>query len=149
MIDIVSSEKRSRMMAGIKGKNTRPELAIRSRLHRLGFRFRIHDNRLPGKPDIVLKKYHAVIFVHGCFWHRHGCHLFKWPKTRPEFWEKKINSNAENDQKVLHSLSVRGWRVCIVWECAIKGSRKKPIEDVADTISEWLAGGEYLLEISG
>ncbi len=149
MTDIVNPEKRSRMMAGIKGKNTKPEILIRSQLHRLGFRFRVHDSSLPGRPDIVLKKYNAIIFVHGCFWHRHYCHLFKWPKTRKEFWEKKINGNAERDRKVLRSLSDMGWRICIVWECSVKGSKKLAIEDVADAISGWLQGDENILEISG
>jgi DNA mismatch endonuclease (patch repair protein) len=98
MTDIVDSKTRSRMMSGIKGKNTKPEILIRSLLHRNGFRFRIHEKNLPGKPDIVLKRYQAVIFVHGCFWHRHLCHLFKWPKTRPDFWRDKINKNVINDQ---------------------------------------------------
>lgn len=149
MTDIVSSEKRRKMMAGIRGKNTKPEIDIRSQLHRLGFRFRIHGNKLPGKPDIVLKKYTTVVFVHGCFWHRHQCHLFKWPKTRPEFWRIKINGNVENNMRALKALPEMGWRVCIVWECSIKGSKKQSIEEVAATISNWFKGDEYLLEISG
>ena len=104
MTDIVDKTTRSRMMSGIKGKNTKPEILIRSLLHQEGFRFRIHDNNLPGQPDIVLKKYRAVIFIHGCFWHRHECHLFKWPKTRPEFWKNKINRNHENDTQTLREL---------------------------------------------
>lgn len=89
MIDVVDTKTRSRMMSGIGGKNTRPELLIRGQLHRRGFRFRLHDTKLAGNPDIVLKKYQAVIFIHGCFWHRHECYLFKWPKSRPEFWKKR------------------------------------------------------------
>lgn len=149
MTDIVNSEKRSRMMAGIRGKNTKPEIIVRSQLHKLGFRFRIHDSKLPGKPDLVLKKYQAVIFVHGCFWHRHQCHLFKWPKTRPKFWKDKITGNVKNDQKALEVLSGMGWRICTVWECSIKGSKKWPAEEVAAAISSWLKGDEPSLEISG
>ena len=148
MTDVVDSETRSRMMSGIRGKDTRPELEIRHHLHRLGFRYRLHDKQLPGKPDIVLKKYHAVIFVHGCFWHRHNCHLFKWPKTRPEFWKKKINRNHENDLKALNSLKTNGWRICIVWECSIKGADKN-IQAIANTIARWLKSNKSMLEISG
>lgn len=125
MTDVVNPETRSRMMSGIRGKNTKPEIIIRSQLHRLGFRFRIHNTKLPGKPDIVLKKYRAVIFIHGCFWHRHLCHLFKWPKTHPDFWKKKINNNHARDKKILDQLIELNWRICVVWECAIKGSKKK------------------------
>jgi len=148
MTDVVDSETRSRMMSGIRGKDTRPELEIRLQLHRLGFRYRLHDKQLPGKPDIVLKKYHAVIFVHGCFWHRHNCRLFKWPKTRPEFWKKKITRNHENDLKALQNLKSSGWRVCIVWECSIKGADKN-IQATSKTITRWLKSNKPMLEISG
>ncbi len=149
MTDIVDSKTRSRMMSGIRGKNTKPEKLIRSQLHRRGFRFRIHDFRLPGKPDIVLKKYKAVIFVHGCFWHRHECHLFKWPQTRPEFWKQKIERNHQNDRKAIDKLLAMKWRVCIVWECALKGKKKKVLTDVIDEIAEWLISKNGLLEVSG
>jgi DNA mismatch endonuclease (patch repair protein) len=148
MTDVVDSETRSKMMSGIRGKDTKPELGIRRQLHRLGFRYRLHDKKLPGKPDIVLKKYNAVIFVHGCFWHRHNCHLFKWPKTRPEFWKEKINRNHENDLKALQKLQSSGWRVCIVWECAVKGTAKD-IQAVSKTIARWLKSNKHTLEISG
>jgi DNA mismatch endonuclease (patch repair protein) len=148
MMDVVDQETRSKMMSGIRGKNTKPELEIRRQLHGLGFRYRIHDKRLPGKPDLVFKKYNAVIFVNGCFWHRHGCHLFKWPKTRPEFWEEKINRNHENDLKALQSLKSSGWRVCIVWECSMKGATKD-IQVISKTIARWLKGNHRMLEVSG
>lgn len=148
MTDVVDPETRSRMMSGIRGKDTMPELEIRHQLHRLGFRYRLHDKQLPGKPDIVLKKYDAVIFVHGCFWHRHHCHLFKWPKTRPEFWKEKINRNHENDLKALQKIQSSGWRVCIVWECAIKGATKDT-QVISETIARWLKGNKSMLEISG
>ena len=147
MTDVVNAETRRRMMSGIRGKDTRPELLIRSCLHRMGFRFRVHNRKLAGKPDIVLKKYQAVIFIHGCFWHRHECYFFKWPKTRPEYWKNKINGNVHNDQKVVKTLSESGWRICIVWECAIKGA-KKDINSVVDAISEWLTSDKAMLEIS-
>lgn len=136
------------MMSGIKGKNTKPEILIRSLLHRNGFRFRIHKKNLPGKPDIVLKRYQAVIFVHGCFWHRHLCHLFKWPKTRPDFWREKINKNVINDQKNIQALTPLGWRICIVWECSIKGIHKN-IQVTTSKLEKWLKSEKQFMEIKG
>lgn len=147
MTDIVDSVTRSKMMSDIRGKDTKPELQIRRHLHKLGFRYRLHDKCLPGKPDIILRKYHAIIFVHGCFWHRHECHLFKWPKTRSEFWKEKINRNYKNDQKVLEYLQSAGWRICIVWECAIKG-KDKNIHNIGKSIAAWLKAEKPFLEIS-
>src|SRR5690606_16975078 len=97
--DIVSPKTRSRMMSGIRGKNTRPELILRSALHRKGFRFRLHRKDLPGRPDMIFPQYRAVLFVHGCFWHGHNCHLFKWPSTREEFWREKIAGNIKRDKR--------------------------------------------------
>ncbi len=136
------------MMSGIRGKNTKPEIIIRSFLHRSGFRFRLHDSRLPGKPDIILKRYNAIIFVHGCFWHKHDCQLFKWPKTRPEFWREKILRNVENDKKVLSEIQSQGWRVCIIWECSIKGA-KGDITEAMSRVIDWLKGEEVFMEIMG
>lgn len=136
--DFVTPEIRSRMMAGIKGTNTKPELAIRSALHARGFRFRLHCRDMPGTPDIVFPKYRAVVFVHGCFWHGHNCHLFKWPKTRSDFWYDKINSNIARDRKQVHALTQSGWRVGILWECAFKGREKLPLEEIAERCSAWL-----------
>jgi len=137
MTDIVDSATRSRMMSGIRGRNTKPEILIRSQLHRQGFRFRLHLRDLPGKPDIVLPRYNAVIFVHGCFWHGHDCPLFKLPKTREEFWRNKIERNQANDQKAKESLLAKGWRVGVVWECALRGA-KQDIELVGYSLAEWL-----------
>jgi DNA mismatch endonuclease, patch repair protein len=130
MADIVSAAVRSRMMAGIKGKNTNPELLLRKGLHARGFRFRLHDKSLPGTPDIILPRYRAVIFAHGCFWHGHDCHLFKWPKTREDFWRAKIARNQELDAKAEATLSKTDWRYAVIWECALKGRTRLPIEDV-------------------
>lgn len=138
MADVVSVAVRSRMMAGIRGKNTKPELTIRRGLHSLGFRYILHDKRLPGKPDLVLPKHRAVIFVHGCFWHGHDCHLFKWPKTRKGFWRKKIERNREIDEDAIAALAATGWRCCIVWECALKGRTRLIGGDVIRTIAGWL-----------
>ncbi len=147
MVDIVDPSTRSRMMAGIRGTNTKPELLIRSLLHKKGFRYRIHVKDLPGKPDIVLPKYRAVVFIHGCFWHGHkDCHLFRLPGTRTEFWQEKILRNQANDSRAVALLLASNWRVCIVWECSIRGARKDP-EKVADTIEDWLSGTETFLEI--
>lgn len=109
-------------MAGIKGKNTKPEMLVRRGLHAMGFRYRLHDKQLPGKPDIVLPKYRAVIFVHGCFWHGHDCPAFKWPKTREAFWREKILSNRERDEGQIIELASRGWRVFTIWECEVRAA---------------------------
>lgn len=130
MIDVVSPEKRSQMMAGIKGTNTGPEIVIRKALHEQGFRYSLYNKKLPGKPDLTLPKYNAVIFIQGCFWHRHDCHLFKWPKTRTDFWKNKIDANAERDKRNIRELQESGWRVLEIWECAIKGKKRLKIEDV-------------------
>ena len=148
MADVVDSATRSRMMSGIRGRNTKPEILIRSLLHRHGFRFRLHARDLPGKPDIVLPRYHAVIFVHGCFWHGHDCPLFKWPDTRPDFWRDKIGRNQANDQKAQEALLASGWRVSVVWECAIRGAGKN-IEAVAQCLADWLQGSAPFIEERG
>lgn len=110
------------MMAGIRAKNTKPEIAVRKLLHGLGFRFRLHRKDLPGKPDIVLPKWRVAIFVHGCFWHGHNnCRLFRFPKSRPEFWETKIGANIARDKIDSARLAETGWRVLQIWECALKG----------------------------
>ena len=123
MVDSLTPEKRSWNMSRISGKNTKPELAVRSLLHRQGFRFRVNRKDLPGKPDIVLKKHKAVIFVHGCFWHRHkGCNDTSTPKTRTQFWQKKFDENVARDKRNIRALRESGWNVIVVWECEIKAS---------------------------
>ena len=109
-------------MAGIRGRNTKPELVIRSVLHRRGFRFRLYRRDLPGKPDLVFPKHRAVIFIHGCFWHGHGCHLFRWPKTREDFWREKIGSNMARDRRQFSALRDAGWRVATIWEWRDEGA---------------------------
>ena len=138
MADVVSPQKRSEMMAGIRGKNTKPEQFVRKALHSLGFRYRLHVKDMPGKPDLVLPNYCAAIFVHGCFWHQHDCHLFKWPKSRPDFWHKKILGNKANDNKALDALEDEGWRVLIIWECAIKGKERLDSDHLIDQVTGWL-----------
>lgn len=149
MADIVTPEVRSRMMAGIRGKNTKPELTLRRGLHALGFRFRLHDRTLPGKPDIVFPKYQAVLFAHGCFWHGHDCHLFKWPASRPDFWQAKFHRNREVDTLVSTALQEAGWRQGIVWECALKGKARLPIETVLTECATWLQSDISFFELRG
>ena len=146
--DIVSREKRSQMMAGIKGRNTRPEMAVRKGLFRLGFRYRLHARNLPGIPDIVLPKYRAVVFVHGCFWHGHDCHLFKLPAANRDFWQRKIQRNRERDAEVRNQLQQAGWRICTVWECALRGRNRLPIDSVCEQIARWLRGRDGACEFS-
>ena len=121
MTDTISEAKRSWNMSRIKGKDTNPELVVRSTLHKMGYRFRLHRKDLPGKPDIVLPKYKTVIFVHGCFWHQHkGCKFSYKPKTRKKFWEEKLNRNVERDGEAIAKLATLGWTVLVVWECETK-----------------------------
>lgn len=144
MTDVVDSATRSRMMAGIQAKNTSPELIIRKALHARGFRFRIHVKHLPGKPDLVLPKYSAVIFIHGCFWHGHDCRYFKVPKTRPEFWLDKIGRNQARDLLQTEASLGAGWRVLVVWECAVRAMKKQKTTLLIDRVSDWLVNGsEY------
>ncbi|EKM96329.1 DNA mismatch endonuclease Vsr [Stutzerimonas nosocomialis] len=120
-MDIVDPARRSRMMATIRGKDTKPEMLVRRFLHAHGFRFRLHRADLPGKPDIVLPRLRTCIFVHGCFWHRHaGCRYAVLPKTRPEFWAAKLEGNAARDRHAVAALRAAGWRVIVVWECDLR-----------------------------
>jgi len=146
-MDVVDKQTRSRMMANIKGKNTRPEITIRSLLHRQGLRFRIHDKSLPGKPDLVLKKYKAVIFVHGCYWHRHeNCKLASMPKQNRTFWMKKFDANIYRDGVVYFKLKSLGWRTAIIWECAIRDKSNLPL--YINRLVCWLKSESEYIEIS-
>lgn len=120
-MDAISPEKRSRIMAANKSRNTKPELAVRRILHAMGFRFRLHRKDLPGCPDVVLPKYKTVILINGCFWHQHtGCKLASKPSTRQDFWEAKLSRNVERDSENIAKLTALGWRVIVVWECELK-----------------------------
>lgn len=123
MTDIVDAATRSRMMSGIQGSNTRPELFLRKALHAMGFRYRLGGGGLPGKPDIIFPKRRVVIFVHGCFWHMHKCKYFKWPATNPQFWREKLDGNVQRDRRVAVELRSRGWTVITVWECRLRESK--------------------------
>jgi len=147
MADIVDAITRSRMMSQIRSKNTNPEIAIRKALFSLGFRYRIHSKSLPGHPDIVLPKYRAVIFVHGCFWHGHSCPAFKWPKSNKAFWKRKIKRNIQVDANSITELRRQGWRVLTIWECAIRGKQAIGIDTVAKLTSRWIHSRKSLQEI--
>lgn len=149
MPDIVTPEVRSRMMSGIKGTNTRPELFIRKELHARGFRFRLHSSAVVGKPDLILPRYNATIFVHGCFWHRHNCHLFKLPETRQDFWEQKLESNRQRDERVRKTLLANEWRVLTLWECSVRGRTRLNSKELIDRIEKWITGRNKELEIRG
>ncbi|MCE7032870.1 very short patch repair endonuclease [Lysobacter sp. GX 14042] len=135
LMDIVKKDVRSRMMSGIRGKDTKPELVVRRYLHGRGFRFRLHERRLPGRPDLVLAKWGAVVFVHGCFWHGHeDCRYFRVPATRTEFWVGKIRGNAKRDAENERKLLEMGWRVIVIWECAIRNDQEKALCELAKHI---------------
>ncbi len=135
-------------MAAIKSKNTKPELFVRSLLYSNGFRYRIHEKKLPGTPDIVFHKRKAVIFVHGCFWHGHECENFRVPKTRRGYWMEKIGKNIQRDHTNIKKILNQDWRVGVVWECSMRGKNRLETELLLSTLCGWLNGGEKQLEIS-
>lgn len=137
------------MMAAVRNRDTGPELTVRRALHARGFRYRLHDPSLPGKPDIVLRRFRAVVFVHGCFWHGHDCPLFRMPGTRREFWKTKIYRNRERDAEVREALNVSGWRSLTVWECAMRGTTSLQPEALFDGITGWIEAGTPTAEIGG
>ena len=149
MADIVDKATRSRMMSGIQGKDTKPELIVRRGLHRLGFRYSLHNKSIPGRPDLALPKHRALILVHGCFWHGHDCHMFKWPGgERADFWREKILSNKKRDTRQLSVYREEGWRVAIVWECSLKGRHKIGEAKVISKLAKWLEGDSSFLSIA-
>ncbi|MBE7459622.1 MAG: DNA mismatch endonuclease Vsr [Zoogloeaceae bacterium] len=149
MADVISAEERSRLMSRIRSKDTGPELLVRRLLHGRGFRYRLHVREMPGKPDLVFPKYHAAIFVSGCFWHGHDCPLFRLPGTRQDFWRDKIERNRANDLRTVERLSSSGWRILTVWECALRGKSEEDVGRVADCIVAWLQTGTAGNEITG
>ena len=149
MADIVRPEVRSRMMSAIRSKNTRNEIKIRKALHSAGFRYRLHRRDLPGTPDIVLPRYQAAIFIHGCFWHGHDCSLFKWPLTNAESWASKIKENRFRDANAVRSLFASGWRVCVVWECVTRGRQKLDLGTITNMLAHWIRGEQNFCELRG
>ena len=136
------------MMAGIRGADTKPELAVRKALFARGFRYRKNCRDLPGKPDIKLSKYHAVVFVNGCFWHGHACRYYRAPGSNAEFWTEKIERNRRRDAHDVAALRDLGWRVCVVWECVTRSAAyKNSIATIIDLLAEWIAGDEPFLEV--
>lgn len=149
MVDVHEPAIRSRNMAAIRAKDTQPELLLRRALFAHGFRYRLHDRRLPGRPDLVLPKYRAVIFVHGCFFHGHECSTFRWPASREQFWRLKIEGNRARDAAVQRKLKDAGWRVLTVWECVLRGRRRRTPASIAAQIGMWLRGRSAIDSISG
>jgi DNA mismatch endonuclease, patch repair protein len=146
MSDRLSPAERSRHMARIRAADTAPEIHLRKGLHRAGFRFRLHSRSLPGRPDIVLPRFRAAIFVHGCFWHRHlGCSMAYIPKSRVDFWSRKFSENVERDWRHLKALLDQDWRVAVVWECGLRRARSRPLTIHSAVI--WLRSGRAMVEI--
>lgn len=146
MVDVVDAVTRSRMMGGIRGKNTKPEIRLRKALHRIGLRFRLHDRHLPGSPDLVFPKWRAVVFVHGCFWHQHsGCRFATMPATRTDFWRTKFDSNLQRDRRQIEELEQLGWRVATTWECSLKTD--ETVAEAAAELLNWLHSSEPSREI--
>jgi DNA mismatch endonuclease (patch repair protein) len=137
------------MMAGIRGRDTRPELSIRKALHRAGLRYRLHSAQVTGRPDVVFPSRKAAVFIHGCFWHGHDCKFFRLPGTRREFWEAKINRNRDRDALVSAQLADAGWRQLVVWECAVRGRDDNEVEEVAARVADWLRSDQPRGEIRG
>ena len=148
MADIVTPDVRSRMMSGIRGTNTKPELLLRKGLHAAGFRYRLHG-KLPGKPDMVFPGLNAVLFAHGCFFHGHDCPMFRWPASRVDFWREKITGNRARDARVMRDLLAAGWRVGVVWECATRGKGRYAPADVIERCSKWLRSEKPQMELRG
>ncbi len=133
-------------MAAIRGKNTKPEMVLRKALHAKGFRYRLHGMGIFGKPDLVLRKFNAVVFVHGCFWHQHsGCRFSSVPSSNRDFWLNKLNSNVARDQAVVHKLLESGWRIATVWECSLK--TQNDVDISVEKLAEWLKSSNSVLEI--
>lgn len=152
MADVVDAVTRSRMMAGIQSKNTLPEIIIRKGLHSRGFRYSLHTKDLPGKPDIVMPRWRVVIFVHGCFWHGHGCSLSRRPTSNTAFWASKLAANRCRDELVRQHLAAAGWRIAIVWECATRGKfAKERFASLIDRLEAWIRDHDAspTLEITG
>ena len=146
-MDTVDKETRSRIMSSVGQKNTGAETALRSALHAAGLRYRLHDRTLPGSPDLVFPKYRALIFVHGCYWHSHGCYKSTVPKSHRQFWQDKFKANRERDERNVRLLLEQSWRVLTVWECILKGKTAEQAENVSNAVKAWLESDETLGEI--
>ncbi|HAK36442.1 MAG TPA: very short patch repair endonuclease [Pantoea sp.] len=147
MADVHSSTTRSKNMRAIRQQDTAIELRVAQLLKDRGFAYRVQDKNLPGRPDFVLLEQQAIIFVHGCFWHHHHCYLFKVPATRTEFWVGKINSNVERDNRYVRQLQESGWKVLIIWECALRNKLRLSDGDLQERLEEWLLAMDQSAEI--
>lgn len=141
MVDLLTTEERSKMMSKIRSKNTAPEMTVRRYLHSKGFRYRLHDKKLPGKPDVVLPKFKTAIYIHGCFWHAHsGCKYYRLPKSNTDYWIKKIEGNISRDLQKQQVLREMGWKVIIVWECELKRKAEERcaalVEQIVQIVNE-------------
>lgn len=149
MADVHDRATRRRNMQAIRHKDTKPEFLVRKALFREGFRYSLHRKDLPGKPDLTLVKHRAVVQIHGCYWHFHGCHLSKTPDTDSEWWREKFQTTRARDRRNREALSEAGWRVCEVWECALRGKARWKLEDVVSQIKSWLNSDMNYMEILG
>lgn len=147
-MDIFTKEKRSKVMSAIKSKDTKPEVRLRKALFNRGFRYLLHTKELDGKPDIYLKRYNAVIFFHGCFWHGHCCKAGALPKTRTEFWKNKLESNKYRDLKIITNLQHKGLRTLIIWGCSFRGKGRYHFNSVVNKVIEWINSDAYIGEIA-
>jgi DNA mismatch endonuclease, patch repair protein len=148
-MDTVDKSTRSRIMSRVGQRDTGAEMFLRRALHHRGFRYRLHDRKLPGTPDMIFPRFRAVVFVHGCFWHAHGCKFSTVPSTRREFWAQKFEENRKRDRRDIDLLLAGGWRVMVVWECAIKGKRKLGADELISSLIDWLNSEGQWSEISG
>jgi DNA mismatch endonuclease (patch repair protein) len=150
MTDVLTAAQRQLNMSRIRGRDTKPEMLVRQGLHARGMRYRLHDRKLPGRPDLVFPRYGAVVFVHGCFWHAHGCTLSKVPATRRDFWKQKLECNAARDRNAVAALHAGGWRVLVIWECALRGPARWAESEVLNMASSWIRHASHgPLEIAG
>lgn len=148
MADTFTQKERSNLMSRIGSKDTKPEMKIRKGLHAMGFRYSLHDKNLPGKPDMKLPKYNALIEINGCFWHGHGCTSFHLPKSREEYWHNKIKKNQKRDKENVKKLLNLGWRVLIIWGCSMRGKYSYDLIDVLEKTEKWLISDKKFAEIS-
>jgi DNA mismatch endonuclease, patch repair protein len=151
MTDVLTAAQRQLNMSRIRGRDTKPEMLVRQGLHARGLRYRLHDRKLPGRPDLVFPRHGAVVFVHGCFWHAHGCALSKLPATRQEFWKQKLEGNAARDRRAIEVLQAAGWRVLVIWECALRGPERLSDEAVLDSAADYIRQllGSSSMEVAG
>jgi len=147
MVDVLTPQQRSFNMSRVRGQNTAPELKVRRGLHALGLRFRLHSRELPGRPDLVLQRFRTAVFVHGCFWHGHKCHLSVMPATRQVFWRQKIEGNIARDQAALVALHAAGWRVVVIWECALRGKARLEDQEFLENTASFIRHTKGVLSV--